>query len=87
MDQTTPDPLTTDRARRRRITVTVDVELFEAIDRKRGGLARSPCVEQVLEAAMPREHPHLPTDWTPEAHAERRYARLAARARAAQGLT
>ena len=84
MDQTTPDPLTTDRAYRRRIAITVDIELLEAIERKRGGL---PVFEQVLEAAMRQGHPHLPTDWTREAHAERRHARLAARARAAQRLT
>jgi len=84
----TPDPVMTDnRAYRRRITVTVDVELVEATERKRGGLARSPYAEQVLEAAMRQEHPHLPTDWTPEAHADRRYARLADRARAAKSQT
>ncbi len=61
MDQMTPDPLTTNRAYRRPITVTVDVELLEAIERKRGWRVRSPHVEQVPEAAMLQEHPHRPT--------------------------
>jgi hypothetical protein len=30
----------------------------------------------VLAAALEREHPHLPDDWTPEPAAERRYERV-----------
>jgi hypothetical protein len=30
----------------------------------------------VLAAALAREHPHLPDDWTPERAAEQRFARL-----------
>jgi hypothetical protein len=30
----------------------------------------------VLTAALEREHPHLPENWTPERAAEQRFARL-----------
>lgn len=80
------DPLTIDpRPYRRRVSAELDVELVEAIDERRGPVARSTYLEQVLEAAMTREHPHLPDGWTPEHEAEKRYARLARRARGAGG--
>jgi len=69
------DPLTIDpRPYRRRVSAELDVELVEAIDERRGPVARSTYLEQVLEAAMTREH-----------EAEKRYARLARRARGAGG--
>jgi single stranded DNA-binding protein len=85
--QATPGPLMTDnRANRRRI-----------IDHGRRRAARSDRAKARLAGALaPRRAgargrdaagAPSPTDWTPEANAERRYARLAGRARAAQGLT
>jgi hypothetical protein len=69
------NPLTIDpRPYRRRGSAQLDVELVEAIDERRGPVARSTYLEPVLEAAMTREH-----------EAEKRYARLARRARGAGG--
>ncbi len=39
-------------------------------------MSRSDYVEQVLHAALEREHPHLPDDWTPERAAKQRFERL-----------
>ena len=58
------------------IRITIDRELIDTLDRQRGSVRRSEYVEQVLTAALEREHPHLPDDWTPERAAERRVARL-----------
>jgi hypothetical protein len=58
------------------IRITIDRELVDKLDRQRGSVSRSEYVEQVLAAALEREHPHLADDWTPELAAERRFARL-----------
>lgn len=58
------------------IKLTLDRELIGAIDERRGSVSRSDYVEQVLAAALEREHPHLPDDWTPEGAAARRFKRL-----------
>jgi hypothetical protein len=58
------------------IRLTIDRELVDELDRRRGGISRSQYAEQVLTAALQREHPHLPDGWTPERAAEKRFARL-----------
>ena len=58
------------------IRVTIDRELIDELDCRRGDLSRSDYLELVLTAAMAREHPHLPDDWSPERAADRRFARL-----------
>jgi hypothetical protein len=58
------------------IRVTIDRELIDELDSLRGSVSRSEYVEMVLTAALEREHPHLPEDWTPERAAEHRFARL-----------
>jgi hypothetical protein len=58
------------------ICITIDRELIDTIDQQRAGVSRSAYVEMVLTAALEREHPHLPDDWTPERAAERHVARL-----------
>lgn len=71
------DVLTLDpRDYKRRVTVTLDLELLESIDARRGTVSRSDYIEQVLEAGMQRLIPHLPDDWTPELAAEQRYQRM-----------
>jgi len=57
------------------IRVTIDRELIAELDRERAGVPGSECLEMVLGANLPREHPHLPEDWTPELAAQRRLAR------------
>ncbi|MBA3407500.1 MAG: hypothetical protein H0U06_05470 [Solirubrobacterales bacterium] len=71
---------------KRPITVTLDVELIESLDARRGAASRSDYVEQVLFAAMQRPLPHLPDGWTPETAALETYERMlrhAERARSA----
>jgi len=58
------------------IRVTIDRELIAELDRQRASVSRSAFLEMVLTANLPREHPHLADDWTPERAAERRFARL-----------
>ncbi|MGH2941462.1 MAG: hypothetical protein ACRDLN_01615 [Solirubrobacteraceae bacterium] len=58
------------------IRLTIDRELIDELDYQRGTVSRSEYAEMVLTAALHREHPHLPDDWTPERAAERRFARL-----------
>ena len=58
------------------IRLTIDRELVDELDRQRGSVSRSAYAEMVLAAALQREHPHLPDDWTPERAAEQRFARL-----------
>jgi hypothetical protein len=58
------------------IRITIDRELIDAVDHRRGGASRSEYVEQVLTAALERDHPHLADNWTPERAADRRFARL-----------
>lgn len=58
------------------IHITIDRELIDTIDQQRAGVSRSAYLEMVLSAALEREHPHLPDDWTPERTAERLYDRL-----------
>ena len=58
------------------IRLTIDRELVDELDRRRGSVSRSEYTEMVLAAALEREHPHLPEDWTPERAAEQRFARL-----------
>jgi hypothetical protein len=58
------------------IRVTIDRELIAELDRQRSSVSRSEYLEMVLTANLPREHPHLAEDWTPERAAERRFARL-----------
>ena len=58
------------------IRLTIDRELVDELDRRRGSVSRSEYAEIVLSAALAREHPHLPDDWTPERAAEQRFARL-----------
>jgi hypothetical protein len=58
------------------IRLTIDRELVDELDRRRGSVSRSEYAEMVLVAALRREHPHLPDDWTPERAAEQRFARL-----------
>ena len=67
-----------DRAQLRdTIRVTIDRELVGELDRRRGGgVSRSEYLEMVLAAALKREDPHLPDDWTPESAAAESYARL-----------
>jgi len=57
------------------IRVTSDRELIAELDRRRAGVPGSECLEMVLGANLPREHPQLPDDWTPESAGERRLAR------------
>ena len=61
---------------KRPITVTLDVELIESLDARRGGASRSDYVEQVLFAAIQRLLPHLPDGWTPETAAQETYERM-----------
>ena len=58
------------------IRVTIDRELIAELDRQRASVSRSEFLEMVLTANLPREHPHLADDWSPERAAERRFARL-----------
>jgi len=58
------------------IRVTIDRELIAELDRQRASVSRSAYLEMVLTANLPREHPHLADDWTPERAAEQRLARL-----------
>lgn len=58
------------------IRVTIDRELIAELDRQRASVSRSDYLEMVLTANLPREHPHLADDWTPELASERRFARL-----------
>jgi hypothetical protein len=58
------------------IRLTIDRELVDELDRRRGSVSRSEYTEMVLTAALEREHPHLPENWTPERAAEQRFARL-----------
>ena len=58
------------------IRVTIDRELIAELDRQRSGVSRSAFLEMVLTANLPREHPHLADDWTPERAAEQRFERL-----------
>ncbi len=58
------------------IRVTIDRELIAQLDEQRGSVSRSEYLEMVLRANLPREHPHLADDWTPERAAEQRFARL-----------
>jgi hypothetical protein len=58
------------------IRVSIDRELIDELDRQRGAVSRSDYLEMVLVAALAREHPHLPEDWTPERAAQRRFERL-----------
>jgi hypothetical protein len=58
------------------IRISIDRELVDELDRRRTGVSRSAYLEMLLSAALTREHPHLPDDWTPERAAEQRYARL-----------
>jgi len=58
------------------IRVTIDRELIAELDRQRASVSRSAFLEMVLTANLPREHPHLADDWSPERAAERRFARL-----------
>jgi hypothetical protein len=58
------------------IRLTLDRELIAAIDDRRGAASRSDYIEQVLAAALEREHPHLPDGWTPERAAAARFARV-----------
>ena len=58
------------------IRVTIDRELVDELDRRRGALSRSDYLELVLAAALEREHPHLPDGWTPERAAVRRFQRV-----------
>ena len=58
------------------IRLTIDRELVDELDRRRGSISRSEYTEMVLAAALQREDPHLPDDWTPERAAEQRFARL-----------
>jgi hypothetical protein len=57
------------------IRLTIDRELVDELDRRRGSVSRSEYAEMVLAAAMQRERPHLADDWTPERSAELRFAR------------
>jgi len=56
--------------------VTLDLELIECLDARRGSVSRSAYLEQVLFAAMQRITPHLPDNWTPEQAADERYERI-----------
>ena len=58
------------------IRVTIDRELIAQLDNQRAGVSRSAYLEMVLAANLPREHPHLADDWTPERSAKQRVARL-----------
>jgi hypothetical protein len=58
------------------IRITIDRELLDELDDKRGSVSRSDYLQMVLSAAMTRKHPHLAEDWTPERAAKQRYARL-----------
>ena len=42
------------------IRLTIDRELVDELDRRRGEISRSHYAEQLLTAALQREHPHLP---------------------------
>lgn len=76
-DQPAVDVLHLDpRDYQRQITVTLDLELIECIDARRGSVSRSEYLEQVLAAAMQRVIPHVPDDWTPEQAADEHYQRM-----------
>jgi hypothetical protein len=58
------------------IRITIDRELIAQIDDRRSAISRSAYLEMLLTAALAREHPHLPENWTPERAAQQRYERL-----------
>lgn len=58
------------------IRISIDRELIDEIDQRRGPITRSDYLDQVLTAALQREHPHLPENWTPEHAAKHRHDRL-----------
>ena len=64
------------RAYKRAITVTLDLELIECLDARRGTVSRSDYVEQVLSAAMQRVVPHLPDGWTADTAAQETHQRM-----------
>ncbi|MDQ6807548.1 MAG: hypothetical protein M3065_21940 [Actinomycetota bacterium] len=43
-----------------RVATTLPLALIEELDERRGTLARSTYLEEVIDAAMTRRHPHLP---------------------------
>ena len=45
---------------KRRLSVTLDLELIECLDARRGAASRSAYIEQVLVAAMESLLPHVP---------------------------
>jgi hypothetical protein len=61
---------------RDRIRITIDRELIAQLDERRTAISRSEYLEMLLTAALAREHPHLPENWTPERAAQQRYDRL-----------
>ena len=61
---------------RDRIQITIDRELIAQLDERRTTISRSEYLEMLLTAALAREHPHLPHNWTPERAAQQRYDRL-----------
>jgi len=76
-DQPAVDVLALDpRDYKRSVTVTLDLELIESLDARRGSVSRSEYLEQVLFAAMQRVLPHLPDNWTPEQAADECYERM-----------
>jgi len=58
------------------IRLTIDRELVDELDPRRGGISRSEYAEQVLTAALEREHPDLAENWTAERAAHERFARI-----------
>ena len=58
------------------IRITIDRELIAQLDERRTTISRSEYLEMLLTAALAREHPHLPENWTPERAAQQRYDRL-----------
>jgi hypothetical protein len=64
------------RELRDQIRLSIDRELIDELDRQRGAVSRSDYLEMVPMAALPREHPHLPDDWTAERAAQRRFEGL-----------
>ena len=57
------------------INIRLDRELISKIDVHRMSVSRSEYIELVLHAALKREYPHLPDDWSPEGMAEEALAR------------
>jgi hypothetical protein len=43
-----------------RVETTLSLALIEELDQRRGQVARSTYLAQIIDAAMTREHPHLP---------------------------